>query len=191
MRLMNVKRELGLVLGFLSSAAFAVDLNSTISINYGTVEKVEQAKLDSLVGQGVVAGGMIGAVSGKHDRAKHAAEGAAAVGLLAALAQGSRKAFSYQVKLSSGGEIKLVTENGGIAAGDCVSIEQGKTANIRRVSSVYCEDPNGEALQHPHVQASALEDAAECHTAKEIALNAKTEKDVDIALKKVRAFCGS
>lgn len=76
-------------------------------------------------------------------------------------------------------------------AGDCVSIEQGKTANIRRVSSVYCENPNDEALQHPHVQASALEDAAECRSAKEIALNAKTEKEVDIALKKLRAFCGS
>lgn len=69
------------------------------------------------------------------------------------VAEGKRKA--YEVKLNSGSIIKLVTESGDIAEGDCVSVEQGQSANIRRVSSVYCEDPDHEALKLPQVQAAA------------------------------------
>lgn len=73
----------------------------------------------------VVTGGMIGAgTSGKHDRAKHAAEGAAAMAILTAIAEGKRKAHSYQIKLTSGSVVKVVMESGGIDAGDCVSVEQ-------------------------------------------------------------------
>jgi uncharacterized Zn-finger protein len=191
MRLTYLKLAAGIVIGSFSAVGLAAEKGSLIQIDYGVVEKVENVKLDSNLGKGVVAGGMIGAgTSGKHDRAKHAAEGAAAVALLTAIAEGKRKVHSYQVKLTSGSIVKIVNEGSGIDAGDCVSIEQGKTANIRRVSSVYCEEPEHEALHHPHVYAAAYEDAAECHAAKEIALHAKTEKEVDIALKKVRVFCG-
>lgn len=189
MRMIHVKLVTGIVIGSLSTLSLAAENNSLIQIDYGVVEKVEHVKLDSNMGKGVVTGGMIGAAASKHDRAKHAAEGAAALAVLTAIADGKRKAYSYQVKLTTGSAVKLVTESGGINEGDCVSVEQGKTANIRRVSSVYCEDPKHEALQHPQVHVSAYEDAADCHTAKELALHAKTETEVDIALKKVRVFC--
>lgn len=178
-----------------SLSVAAVDrnnLNSAFQINYGVVESVTQEKLDSSVGSGVLMGGMLGAAtSGKHGKGKHALEGAAAAGLLTAILQGSRKAYSYQVMLGNGSMVKLLSENGGITTGDCVSVEQGKTANIRRVSPVFCETPPHEALQHPRVVASAQQDATECHEAKEQALAAKTEKDVELALKKVRVFCGN
>lgn len=193
MRLFHSAVLLGAVMSCLSVSVLAIDrasMNSTIQINYGIVERIDRVKMDSNVGKGIVAGGMLGAAtSGKHDRGKHAAEGAAAVALLAALAEGNRKAYSYQVRLNTGAQVKLVTESGGIAEGDCVSIEDGKTANIRRVSSVYCEEPQHEVFYHPQVQAAAMHDAAQCHTAKEMALRATTEKDIDIALKKVRIFC--
>ncbi len=193
MREFKLKLLAGVFIGSLSAVSLAAEKGSLIQIDYGVVERVENVKLDSNMGKGVVAGGMIGAgTSGKHDRAKHAAEGAAAMAILTAIAEGKRKAHSYQIKLISGSVVKIVIENGGIDEGDCVSVEQGKTANIRRVSSVYCEEPEHESLHHhPHVHAAAYEDAAECHTAKEIALHAKTEKEVDLALKKVRAFCES
>lgn len=193
MRMANSKFLMGVLACGLSVSVLAVDrnsLNSTIQINYGTVKKIEHVKIDSGVGKGAVAGGLIGAgTSGKHDRAKHAAEGAAAVAILTAIAEGKRKAYSYEVSLTSGSTIKLVTENGGIDEGDCVSIEQGQTANIRRVSPVFCEAPNHEVLNHPYVQAKSYEEAAECHTAKEMAMHAKTEQEVDIAIKKVQIFC--
>lgn len=193
MRALSLKALVSVLVCGISASAMAVDrgsLNSTIQINYGVVQKIEHVKIDSGVGKGVVAGGLIGAgTSGKHDRTKHAAEGAAAVAILTAIAEGKRKAYSYEVKLSSGSVIKLVTESGGIDEGDCVAVEQGQSANIRRVSTVYCEAPDHEALRHPHVQSKSFEDAAECHAAKEMAMHAKTEKDVDLAIKKVQVFC--
>jgi hypothetical protein len=193
MRQFQLKFLAGLFISSVSTMSLAAEKGSLIQIDYGVVERVENVKLDSNMGKGIVAGGMIGAgTSGKHDRAKHAAEGAAAMAILTAIAEGKRKAHSYQIKLTSGSVVKIVIESGGIDEGDCVSVEQGKTANIRRVSSVYCEESNHESLHHhPHVHAAAYEDAAECHSAKEIALHAKTEKEVDLALKKVRAFCES
>lgn len=193
MKQFQLKILAGVFISSLSAISLAAEKGSLIQIDYGVVERVENVKLDSNMGKGVIAGGMIGAgTSGKHDRAKHAAEGAAAMAILTAIAEGKRKAHSYQIKLTSGSVVKVVIESGGIEEGDCVSVEQGKTANVRRVSSVYCEESEQESLHHhPHVHAAAYEDAAECHSAKEIALHAKTEKEVDLALKKVRAFCES
>lgn len=190
MQLLQSKLILGIVIAGFSTASFAAKKGDLTKIDYGVVENVETVKVDSNIGKGVIAGGLIGAgTSGKHNKAEHAAEGAAAVAILVAIAEGKRKAHSYQVRLTSGSVVKLVSESKEITAGDCVSVEQGETANIRRVSSVYCEEPDHEALRHPHVRAAAYEDAAECHTAKEMAMHATTEKEVDIALKKVRVFC--
>lgn len=194
MQLLQSKLILGIVVAGLSTASFAAKKGDLTQIDYGVVEKIENVKVDSNIGKGIVAGGMLGAAtSGKHssnhDKAKHAAEGAAAVAILTAIAEGKRKAHSYQVKLTSGSRVKVVSESKEITEGDCVSVEQGESANIRRVSSVYCEEPDHEALNHPYVRAAAYEDAAQCHAAKEIAMHAKTEQEVDIALKKVRIFC--
>ena len=77
----------------------------------------------------------------------------------------------------------MVTESG-----DCISVEQRQGANIRRVSSLYCEEPDHESLKHQKRQVAAQNDVAEYHSAKEITLAAKAEIKVDIALKKVQDF---
>ena len=84
---------------------------------------------------------------------------------------------------------KVVTESGGIVQGDCVAVELGQTANIRRTSAVHCEHRAHEALADPIVHAKRQTEAAECHAAKQMALQATTEVATDIALKKVRVFC--
>ncbi len=137
-------------------------------------------------------GGIVGgAASGHHHRGKHAAEGALAGALLAAVLDGNRHARSFIVDLNDGSEIKLITEQRGIREGDCVAVEMRQTANIRNVSSVHCEHPGHEALAHPVVHAKSQSEAAACHTAKEQALQSTTEEATDIALKKVRVFCES
>lgn len=165
---------------------------STIEIQYGVVDNVSRVKLKSNAGGNMLVGGMLGAAtSGHKDRNKHALEGAAAAGLLTAIVEGSKKAYAYEVQENNGRRIKVITEHGGIAKGDCVSVENGKTTNIKRVSSVYCEDHEHEALEHPHVKAKAVTEASECQMAKQIALDAKTDKELDMAMKKVRIFCGN
>jgi len=159
-------------------------------IRYGTVEVVERVKIQSQAAQGAVTGGLIGAAtSGHHHRSKHALEGAVAGAFLTALLEGNRKAYQYTVDFDDGSITKVVVESGGIVQGDCVTVELGQTANIRRVSGVHCEHRGHEALAEPIVHAKRQSEAAECHTAKEQALQATTEEATDIALKKVRVFC--
>lgn len=165
-------------------------LGSSFDISYGTVSTVEKVKIQSEAGKGAVTGGLIGgATSGHHHRGKHALTGAAAGALLTALLEGDRKAFQYTVELNNGNMTKIITETPGIVEGDCVSMEIGQTANIRRVSGVHCEHDGHEALAEPIVHAKRQSDAAECQAAKEMALQATTEEATDIALKKVRVFC--
>lgn len=167
-------------------------LGSSFQIKYGRVERIERVKIQSQAPQGAVMGGIVGgATSGHRHRGKHAVEGAVAGALLSAILEGDRRAYQYTVDLDDGSVTKVVTESGGMVEGDCVSVELGRTANVRRVSSVYCEHEDHEALNDPIVHANRQEEAAECHAAKQMALQATTKEATDIALKKVRAFCES
>lgn len=177
----------------LSLPALAVDsrdMNQSISISYGVVESVERKKVDSAAPGGAVLGGIIGAAtSGHHHRGKHAAIGAVSGGVLTAILQGNRDAYAYQVKMVSGGEKQIMTEQNTAREGDCVAVEEGRLANIRRVSSAHCEHHDHAATQGYLIHSKSQESAAECHVAKEAALQADTEEEMDIALKKVQIFC--
>ncbi len=177
----------------LASPSFAVDsrdMNQSVSINYGIVEDIGRKKVDSAAPGGAVLGGIIGAAtSGHHHRGKNAAIGALSGGVLSAILQGNRDAYVYQVEMVDGGEKAIMTEQNTARVGDCVAVEEGRLANIRRVSSAHCEHSTHPARQDYMVHARANENAAECHVAKEMALKATTEKDMDIALKKVQIFC--
>lgn len=194
-RLSSLAAAVALLLVTLAGTSMAQDvsrsqLNSSFEINYGIVAKVEKVKIQSQAGAGAVTGGLIGgATSGHHHRGKHAVTGAAAGALLTALLEGDRKAFQYTVELNNGNMTKITTETPGIEEGDCVGLEIGQTANIRRVSGVQCEHDDHEALAEPIVHAKRQSDAAECQAAKEMALQASTEDTLDVALKKVRVFC--
>lgn len=165
-------------------------LGSSFDIRYGTVEIVDRVKVQSQAGKGAVMGGLIGgATSGHSHRGKHAVEGAVAGALLSAILEGNRKAYQYTVDFDDGSVTKVIIESGGIVEGDCVVVELGQTANIRRTSSVHCEHRDHESLSEPIVYANSQEEAAECHASKQMALQATTEEATDIALKKVRVFC--
>jgi outer membrane lipoprotein SlyB len=184
---------LALVLLCTACSSSAVDrnqLNSTITINYGEVIGVGKTKVDSSAPGGAMMGGVIGAAtSGKHHRGKHALEGALAGGILSAILDGNRDAYSYEIELKNGSEVKVLTEQSGIRVGDCVSFEQGRTTNVRRVPDVHCDFHNHPAMQDSYVQSSAHFDAAQCNAAKQQVLAAKTEEEVDVAMKKTSIFC--
>lgn len=165
-------------------------LNSSFEVRYGRVEAVEKTKVSSTAPGGAIMGGIVGgATSGHSHRGKHAAEGALAGAILGAVLDGNRNAYKYIVDYSGGGETEVITESGGIRQGDCVAVETGRTANIRRVTDVHCDHYGHEFQGDPMVHAKGQQDAAQCHAAKEIALQADTEDEMDLALKKVRVFC--
>lgn len=105
---------------------------------------------------------------------------------IGAAAQGSATGGTvqkYTVTLNNGVEEAITTEQTDIRTGDCVSIEVGDHANIRRVSSYHCETKNTATEDHHQAAADS------CQMAKNELVKADTDDEIDIAIKKVRILC--
>jgi len=109
------------------------------AVAYGTVSAVSQQKKDTSGGKtgGAIIGGLLGLASsgGRSTGTKvlRSGVGAAAGGAVGgAVASGTDMA--YTVDLVSGGTVRVVMDSGNFRNGDCVSVEQGRTNNMRRVS---------------------------------------------------------
>jgi len=164
--------------------------NTIISVEYGTVQQVEQVNLDAKTTSGALVGGGVGLLAASGGTGVQQA-GAAAVGaLIGAMIQKHRAGTGdrFTVLLTNGSTIQMITEHHDIAVGDCVSVEQGKHANIRRVSPVMCNTAAsnpGYAVMH----AANVTESEECLAVKEELMAATTEAQADLAYKKMRAFC--
>ena len=176
-----------LVLGALTIPASAQtrrDKNQVIAVAYGTVVGIERVKLESQAAKGAALGGLVGlAASGGSKRTKRAATGAVVGGVGTRVLEGSNEALEYTVRLNSGADVKMITDQTGMRLGDCVSVEQGRSGNIRRVSSVHCE-ANDTAPTADHQQ-----EANACATAKDEIAAATSEAELDLAVKKARILC--
>jgi outer membrane lipoprotein SlyB len=166
--------------------------NEIISVQYGTVENIQQVAMSPDYGAGSIIGGALGllAASG-HSTASQVGVAAVGAGLGALVAKetaGTGEKFT--VRLVDNSTIDIVTENQNIQLGDCVSIEQGEHANIRRVSSVMCTTPASHPA-YPAMDAANVQESHECQDVKRQLLNAKTEVETSIAYKKMQAFCES
>lgn len=71
----------------------------------------------------------------------------------------------------------------GGALGDCVTIEQGRHANIRRVSPVMCSTPPSNPA-YQSMNNADLKESSECHEAKQELLKAAMVEQTDIGYKK-------
>lgn len=163
---------------------------SLISVQYGIIQQVEQVKMQANYGGGALLGGGLGLAAASSHSASSQAGAAVAGALLGALIAKSTAgtAEKYTVRLTDGSTVAIVTEHHDLVSGDCVSVEQGQHANIRRITPTMCDTPvNHPAYAEPH-EANEQE-AAECHTAKQELLNAKTEQETDIGYRKMQAFC--
>jgi outer membrane lipoprotein SlyB len=160
------------------------DKNQVIAVAYGTVIGIEVVNLESNAKKGAAVGGLVGVLaSGGHKRTKRAATGAVVGGVGTRVLEGSNEAFEYTVRLVSGQDVKMITDQTGMRLGDCVSVEQGRSGNIRRVSSVHCEARDAEPTAEHRAE------AAECAQAKQELANAIDEAAFDLALRKARILC--
>jgi len=168
----------GAVLCLATSSAFA----QSITIQYGTVQSVTTVKEEARHAGGALTGGVIGALVGpRHNRGLRAVVGAG-VGAAVQGAATSGTLQQYRVKLVNGGKSIVSTEQNDIREGDCVAVEQGTHANIRRVSSVHCESKT-------QVPAHHAASAAECDKVKDELVKADSDEEVANAAKKVRILC--
>lgn len=166
--------------------------NELISVQYGRVENIQKVDMSPDYGAGSVIGGALGLLATMgHSGASQVGGAAVGAGLGALVAKetaGSGEKFT--VRLVNNNTIDIVTENQDIQLGDCVSIEQGQHANIRRVSSVMCTTPQSDPA-YGAMNAANKQESQECQDVKRELLNATTEQQTNIAYKKMRAFCES
>ena len=171
------------VMGGLSLASLQVLAQSAISIQYGVVQEVSTVSKDAKHAGGAVAGGVFGAlISGpRHRPLKIMGSAAAGAAIQGAATSGMLRL--YTVSIVNGASIQVSTEQTDIRIGDCVRVEQGQHANIRRASTINCEPPHSPPPAH-HVSSSK-----NCEMAKNELSAAETDAAVDLAIKKVRTLC--
>lgn len=173
---------LGICLSFCSASAALA--GSAISINYGVVKSVQTVKQEGKHAGGAVVGGVMGALIGP--RRHRGIRVLAGAGIGAAVQGSATKGTlqQYSVDLVSGGTTIISTEQLEIRIGDCVSVEQGEHANIRRVSSYHCETKTSSSSPAHHISA-----ASNCQKSKNELANAQTDDAITNAAKKVRILC--
>jgi hypothetical protein len=165
-------------------------MNSLIDIQYGTIEQVQETKLKANYGSGVLLGGGIGALAAMHYSAGTQALAAVGGALLGALVAKERAgtAEQYTIRLVNGNTVSIVSEAHNLDVGDCVAVEQGRHANLRRVNPQMCTTTSPQAT-YPQIHAAQQQAAVDCDTAKQDMLKASTEAEATVAYEKMKALC--
>ena len=157
-------------------------------IRYAEVVEINRVQLPSAAPAGAVVGGFTGLVLSRNQstgRQLATGAGGAVLGGLATRAlEGDRLGFEYRLQFADGNVSQFITEKGYLQVGDCVAVERGQYANIRRVASVLCENGPVRTIEPTHIRG-----AEQCHAAKEQLLLATTREEIDIASRKVSVIC--
>jgi outer membrane lipoprotein SlyB len=157
------------------------------SVDYGRITSVTQTSVSSSSAQttGAILGGTVGLASGSgrsnSNRALRTVGGAAAGRQIGAVTS-SRPVLEYQVLLTGGSSVRVVTDEAGLRVGDCVAVERGGSNNLRLVADERCDS---RARPNP----AALEEASACREAKDSLLRAETDAEFDRAERRVRLLC--
>lgn len=162
-------------------------------IQYGYVVGAERVDLnDSKATQGALIGGTIAiaSTSSRTSRSRKAgrlAAGAIVGGAIGSAAGGKSMGMMYTVAVA-GGSIQVVTDQTEIKFDDCVVVEEtSKGANIRRMDPEVCNPASADVVEE--LMEEFQEEAAECSAAKAEVAAAKTNDEIDLAMRKVSILC--
>jgi outer membrane lipoprotein SlyB len=169
---------------------------TAMSVQYGVVQRVDAVRADSDTAGGATLGGLAGLAvaagtgGSRTQQLAGAAGGALLGGLIANQRAANQQLVQHTVRLNSGASVAVITENQNIDVGDCVAFEQGRYANIRRVSSVMCTDlADTRQPAYASTHQADVREAQECEQAKREVLNATTEDAIRLAHMRMRALC--
>ena len=164
------------------------------TIRYGTVVGKQNVDLnDGNAMKGALVGGAFGAAVTKGSKSSSKRRRNAALGALvgAGVAASKRKSGRrYSVRTNEGTVIQIATEQTEIQVDDCVIIEEaGGSANIRRTAMSACDAASQSLMNSPEIRAELQEEAAECTAAKDGLVNAETDEQMDLAVRKIQILC--
>lgn len=170
----------------ISGCTTSVPRATEMRVQYGMVDRISRVPVDSAVPVGAIAGGMIGLIlSSKQNPGRRAAStlgGAVLGGAAAKVLEGDSRAFQYHLTLNDGTKTSFVTEKDFLIRGDCVAVERGRYANLRRVEANMCE-------AKLEVKTFYVENANQCSSAKNQLLIAQTDREIEVASQKVEMLC--
>jgi hypothetical protein len=175
--------------------AQAQKAGSSPKIQHGIVVGVEKVALkDYSMAGGALIGGTLGRFTSTSNRSsgskrRRGVAGAAIGGAIGAIASSTKpkEGTQYTVKVDSG-TIKVVTDQKDIRKNECVTVEQsGNEANIRRASPEVCKP--GSKVVVEQLKPEFQEEADECLAVKKELMAAKTNEQIDQAVRKVKIIC--
>jgi outer membrane lipoprotein SlyB len=170
-------------LSLLSSVAFAQRAGDAVKLDYGTVKAIQTVQAQGTRGAGTMLGGLAGAAIADDHRGLGAIAGGLLGGGLQKHQTSKNTLQQYTVTLVSGGTLVIDTEQEDMIVGDCVVVEKGQYANIRRVSGINCQQKYQQNPEHHKTAASS------CQKAKDELNNAGTDDAIEQAVIKVRTLC--
>ncbi len=164
------------------------------TIRYGTVVSMQTVDLkDGNAGKGALVGGAFGAAMTKGSKSASKRRRNAAIGAVvgAGVAASKKKTGrNYSVRTNEGTVMQIVTEQTAILVGDCVIVEEASgRANIRRTALSACDVASQSLMNSPDIRAELQEEAAECSAAKDGLVNAETDEQMELAVRKIQILC--
>ena len=176
------------------TGALAQRAGEMATIHYGTVVGMVTVDLnDGNVVKGALVGGAFGAALTKSGKSSSRRRRNAAIGAVVGTAAAAAKKTMgrrYSVRTNEGTVMQIVTEQTAILVGDCVIIEEASgRANIRRTALSACDVASQSLMNAPDIQAELQEEAAECTAAKDGLVNAETDEQMDLAVRKIQILC--
>ena len=197
---MNVVKPIALVACIGLASSFALPAQAQKSgqssrIMVGTVLSTERVNLQSEAAKSAVVGGVIGyhATSNRKSSSrkwKNAAIGAAALGGARRAGEGDLTGTLYTVQMTDGSQMRVVSDQNQVVAGDCVTVEQvGDSANVRRADPVLCEPETAPVMDE--LADELNEEADECYAAKQELLAAESDERASLAARKVSILCNN
>ena len=181
---------LALGIGSVQAESLKVDYGMVTAVEPIDLEKVGDDKSKLAMGGGGLAGGIVGYTFGKGSTKGKKIRGillgtaaGAFIGKEATKGAGKAKVYEYTVELNSGDSVNISTEQARIDVNDCVTVERGETANIRRASQVNCRDKETKPSEE------VIADARECQAAKSAISDAETDDALAAAVKNARKLC--
>ena len=176
------------------TGALAQRAGQIATIRYGTVVSMQTVDLnDGNAVKGALVGGAFGAAMTKSSKSSSKRRRNAAIGAVVGTAVAASKKKTgrrYSVRTNEGTVIQIVTEQTAILIGDCVIVEEASgRANIRRTALSACDVASQSVMNAPDIQAELQEEAAECSAAKDGLVNAETDEQMELAVRKIQILC--